>query len=179
MTRRSLSRAARCACCRRDETHQRVLSSRLDIKPLPVFRNERQDFFGNRVVDVSLETAHRQLRVEARSRVEVRRDEPSLLRTSPAWEEVSRRAFASHTLAPSSPSHFALSEPARPAHRADHPLRARELSGRRRDHRRRGRSHASHPRGFPSTIPRRRRSRRRFSRLSRGGSASARTSPMS
>jgi transglutaminase-like putative cysteine protease len=100
---------ARCALrlLPRDETHQRVLSSRLDIKPLPVFRNERQDFFGNRVVDVSLETAHRQLRVEARSRVEVRRDEPSLLRTSPTWEEVNRRAFASHTLAPSSPSHFA------------------------------------------------------------------------
>ena len=99
---------ARCALrlLPRDEKHQRVLSSRLDIKPLPVFRNEHQDFFGNRVVDVSLETAHRQLRVEARSRVEVRRDEPSLLRTSPAWEEVNRRAFASHTLAPSSPAHF-------------------------------------------------------------------------
>ncbi|MBV8427710.1 MAG: transglutaminase family protein [Hyphomicrobiales bacterium] len=99
---------ARCALrlLPRDDQHQRVLSTRLEMKPLPISRNEREDFFGNRVVDVSLETAHRQLRVEARSRVEVRRDEPSLLRTSPAWEEVSRQAFAAHTLAPSSPAHF-------------------------------------------------------------------------
>ncbi|MBV8764928.1 MAG: transglutaminase family protein [Hyphomicrobiales bacterium] len=99
---------ARCALrlLPRDDQHQRVLSARLEMKPLPISRNEREDFFGNRVVDVSLETAHRQLRVEARSRVEVRRDEPSLLRTSPAWEEVSRQAFAAHTLAPSSPAHF-------------------------------------------------------------------------
>ena len=142
---------ARCALrlLPRDEKHQRVLSSRLDIKPLPVSRNERQDFFGNRVVDVSLETAHRQLRVEARSRVEVRRDEPSLLRTSPAWEEVSRRAFASHTLAPSSPSHFLYPSRLVPLIEPITALRARELSGRQRDHRRRGRSHAPHPSGFP------------------------------
>jgi len=99
---------ARCALrlLPRDDRHQRVLSADLGIKPLPAFRNERQDFFGNRVVDVSLETAHRQLRVEARSRVEVRRDEPALLRTSPAWEEVNRRAFGSPSLASSSPAHF-------------------------------------------------------------------------
>jgi len=99
---------ARCALrlLPRDDRGQRVLSSALDIKPSPVFRDERQDFFGNRVVDVSLETAHRQLRVEARSRVEVGRDEPPLLRTSPPWEEVKRRGFASSALAPSSPAHF-------------------------------------------------------------------------
>jgi transglutaminase-like putative cysteine protease len=99
---------ARCALrlLPRDEKHQRVLSSRLDINPLPSSGDERHDFFGNRVVDVSIEASHRQLRVEARSRVEVQRDEPSLLRTGPAWEEVNRLAFASHALTSSSPAHF-------------------------------------------------------------------------
>jgi transglutaminase-like putative cysteine protease len=99
---------ARCALrlLPRDEKHQHVLSSGLEIDPSPLMRVERQDFFGNRVVDLVLETAHRRLRVEARSRVDVRRDEPSLLRASQAWEEVNRQAFASHALGPSSPAHF-------------------------------------------------------------------------
>jgi transglutaminase-like putative cysteine protease len=99
---------ARCALrlLPRDERHQRVLASRLEIAPLPQTSVERHDFFGNRVVDVVLETAHRELRVEARSRVEVTRDEPSLLRSSLAWEEVNRAAFASQGLDPDSPSHY-------------------------------------------------------------------------
>jgi transglutaminase-like putative cysteine protease len=89
-----------------DERHQRVRESRLEVVPEPVSRIERRDFFGNRVVDVVLETAHRELRVEARSRVEVTRDEPSLSRTSLAWEEVGEAAFASLKLGPDSPAHY-------------------------------------------------------------------------
>jgi transglutaminase-like putative cysteine protease len=89
-----------------DERHQRVRESRLEVVPEPVSRIERRDFFGNRVVDVVLETAHRELRVEARSRVEVTRDEPSLSRTSLAWEEVGEAAFASLKLSPDSPAHY-------------------------------------------------------------------------
>ncbi|MFI5015726.1 MAG: transglutaminase N-terminal domain-containing protein [Hyphomicrobiales bacterium] len=99
---------ARCALrlLPRDERHQRVLASRLDIAPEPQTSLERRDFFGNRVVDVVLETAHRELRVEARSRVEVTRGEPSLPRSSLAWEEVNQASFASHGLDPDSPAHY-------------------------------------------------------------------------
>jgi transglutaminase-like putative cysteine protease len=99
---------ARCALrlLPRDERNQRVRESGLEIAPTPVSRVERRDFFGNRTVEVVIETAHRQLRVEARSRVEVTRDEPRPGRYSPAWEEVGARAFGYAQLAPESPAHY-------------------------------------------------------------------------
>ena len=98
---------ARCALrlLPRDSRQQHVLASHLEILPAPALRMERSDFFENRVVDVVLEAAHRELRIEARSRVEVARDEP-LLRQSLAWEEVGRAAFASHRLDHESPAHY-------------------------------------------------------------------------
>ena len=99
---------ARCALrlLPRDERQQRVLESHLHITPVPASRVGRRDFFGNRAVEVVLETAHRQLRVEARSRVEVTRDEPRSGRHSPAWETVRGEAFAFPGLGPQSPAHF-------------------------------------------------------------------------
>jgi transglutaminase-like putative cysteine protease len=99
---------ARCALrlLPRDERHQKVLESSLHVTPAPGTSAERQDFFGNRVVDFTLETAHRELRVEARSRVEVSRDAPSLLRASPTWEAVNLAAFGSHALGGDSPAHY-------------------------------------------------------------------------
>jgi len=99
---------ARCALrlLPRDERHQRVLSSGLRVTPEPSTGVERRDFFGNRVVDFTLATEHRKLRVEANSRVEVSRDEPKLLRASPAWEELNLASFASHDLSAQSPAHY-------------------------------------------------------------------------
>ncbi len=99
---------ARCALrlLPRDERHQRVRESALEITPRPTNWIERRDFFGNRAVEVMIATAHRQLRVEARSRVEVTRDEPRPGRYSPAWEEVGEAAFAVPQLGPDSPAHY-------------------------------------------------------------------------
>jgi transglutaminase-like putative cysteine protease len=99
---------ARCALrlLPRDERHQLVRESGLAIAPEPARFVERRDFFGNRTVDVVIEAAHRELRVEAKSRVEVTRDEPPSGRPSPSWEEVRAAAFASWQLGAEAPAHF-------------------------------------------------------------------------
>jgi len=99
---------ARCALrvLPRAEHHQLVRESRLDIAPGPVGRVDRRDFFGNRVVDVVLETPHRELRVEARSQVEVTHLEAAPGRHSPSWEEVGETAFGKPQLAADSPAHY-------------------------------------------------------------------------
>jgi transglutaminase-like putative cysteine protease len=89
-----------------DRAEQRVLSRAIEVRPAPAASAARRSFFGNDVVTVTIEAAHRELRVDARSRVEVTRDTGDLLRqASRPWEEVRERAFAAATLAPSSPAH--------------------------------------------------------------------------
>jgi transglutaminase-like putative cysteine protease len=102
---------ARCALrlLPRDEPGQIVLASDLDIAPAPTTRIESRDFFGNRVVALTIETAHRQLRVEACSRVEVRRADVSQPRRSEPWEDVNRAAFESQALGAQAPAHFIYS----------------------------------------------------------------------
>ncbi|MFE0752328.1 transglutaminase N-terminal domain-containing protein [Inquilinus sp. NPDC058860] len=89
-----------------DRAEQRVLSRSIEVKPVPAASAVRRSFFGNDVVAVTIEAAHRELKVDARSRVEVARDAGDLLRqASRPWDEVRERAFAAATLAPSSPAH--------------------------------------------------------------------------
>ncbi|TSD90010.1 transglutaminase family protein [Mycobacterium sp. KBS0706] len=90
-----------------DRPEQRVLSRAIEVKPVPAASGARRSFFGNDVVTVTIEAAHRELKVDARSRVEVTRDTGDLLRqASRPWEDVRERAFAAATLAPSSPAHY-------------------------------------------------------------------------
>jgi transglutaminase-like putative cysteine protease len=104
---------ARCALrlLPRDERRQRVRESGLTVTPEPASWSERRDFFGNRTVAFVIETAHRQLRVEARSRVEVTRDEAQPGRASPVWEEVGAAAFAFRRLDALSPAHYLYASP--------------------------------------------------------------------
>jgi transglutaminase-like putative cysteine protease len=81
-----------------------VIHSRLEITPEAVESDERLCFFGNRVVCARIETPHRELRAEARARVEVDRARPP--RSTPPWEEVRDEAFDAESLAPLSPAHF-------------------------------------------------------------------------
>ncbi len=50
---------------------QHCLDSRLDISPTPANLQERQDYFGNRIVFFELQSAHDQLSVTAHSEIEV------------------------------------------------------------------------------------------------------------
>jgi transglutaminase-like putative cysteine protease len=82
---------------------QKVLSHSVDIKPRPADRATRIDFFGTETESVLIETAHRILRIDSRSRVVVSRAAPARAADSPAWERVREVAFASTSLGATAP----------------------------------------------------------------------------
>ncbi|WP_036263267.1 transglutaminase family protein [Methylocapsa aurea] len=89
-----------------DAPGQTVLASELAIDPKPAQIVERLCFFGNRVTSITIETAHRELIVEARTSVELDRPEPPRPAVTLSFEEVREQAFDSESLAPDSPAHF-------------------------------------------------------------------------
>jgi transglutaminase-like putative cysteine protease len=88
---------------------QSVLNSQIDITPIPIERNERNDIFGNRLVRLRIETPHRELVIQANSRVSVQRPMPPAPGLTPSWERVAGDAAASTSLEADSPA-FALYE---------------------------------------------------------------------
>ncbi|HEX2552675.1 MAG TPA: transglutaminase family protein [Microvirga sp.] len=119
-----------------DGAGQRVLAHRIQVAPATASRAERTAFFGAASVFLTIESAHTELRIEARSRVEVTRDMPPEDETGPSWEEVRDLAFASDSLAPDSPAHHlypsravALADPITAYARASFPARRPVLAG--------------------------------------------------
>ncbi len=90
----------------RDEPGQKVLETSLSIDPAPKQVLERICFFGNRVTSLTIETAHRRLRVDARASLEIDRAEPPAPELTSAWEEVREAGFNIRSLASDSPAHF-------------------------------------------------------------------------
>lgn len=90
---------------------QQLISHGVEIKPLPLDRTVRTDFFGIRTESIVIETAHRVLRIDARSRVDVVRTSPSRDMESPPWEQVREAAFASNGLVASSPVGYLFASP--------------------------------------------------------------------
>ena len=82
---------------------QQLVSHTVDIRPQPADRTVRRDFFGTHTESVLIETPHRTLRVDSRSRVSVFRQAPARDAASPAWESVRDAAFAATSLGPASP----------------------------------------------------------------------------
>jgi transglutaminase-like putative cysteine protease len=82
---------------------QQLLSHAVDIRPRPAERTARRDFFGTHTESVLIETAHRNLRIDSRSRVSVSRQAPLRTAPSPSWESVRDVAFEATSLGPSSP----------------------------------------------------------------------------
>jgi transglutaminase-like putative cysteine protease len=82
---------------------QQLVSHSVDIRPRPAERTIRRDFFGTHTESVLIETAHRSLRIDSRSRVSVSRRAPDRAALSPAWERVRDAAFEAASLGPSSP----------------------------------------------------------------------------
>ena len=82
---------------------QTVLDSGLDVSPPPAEMTERSDFFGNRIATVRINTAHRELRVAALSRIEVERAQPPAAGLTPAWENVRRDAMSANVIDALSP----------------------------------------------------------------------------
>jgi transglutaminase-like putative cysteine protease len=82
---------------------QELISHNVEIRPRPAERTSRRDFFGTFTESVVIEAAHRNLRIDSRSRVSVVRRAIGRTAPSPAWERVRDIAFAGTSLGPSSP----------------------------------------------------------------------------
>ena len=89
----------------RESRAQHVFDSGVDIAPEPVARSTRIDFFGNIVSSVRIEETHRELRIAALSRVEVRREPQPHAELTPAWEDIRRDAALMPALDARSPAH--------------------------------------------------------------------------
>lgn len=90
---------------------QKLISHSVEIKPVPLERTRRTDFFGIHTEGIVIETAHRVLRIDAQSRVDVSREPPLRDKKSPPWEQVREAAFASHSLMASSPVGYLFASP--------------------------------------------------------------------
>jgi len=82
---------------------QQLVSHSVDIRPKPAERTARRDFFGTHTESVLIETAHRSLRIDSRSRVSVSRQALGRTAPSPSWESVRDVALEASSLGPSSP----------------------------------------------------------------------------
>lgn len=109
---------ARCSLRLRPRTddEQHLISHDVEITPLPVERSERTDFFGIFTEGAIIETPHRTLRVDSRSRVEVSRDALPRETISPDWEKVREAAFNSSNLSATSPVGYLFGSPLVPIH---------------------------------------------------------------
>jgi transglutaminase-like putative cysteine protease len=90
---------------------QQLVSHTVDIRPRPADRTVRHDFFGTHTESILIETPHRNLRIDSRSRVSVSRRAPGRTTPSPAWEEVRDLAFGATSLGPASPVGYVFSSP--------------------------------------------------------------------
>jgi transglutaminase-like putative cysteine protease len=96
---------------------QELVSHSVDIRPKPAERTVRRDFFGTHTESVLIETAHRNLRIDSRSRVSVSRQAPGRAAPSPAWESVRDVAFEAASLGPESPIGYVFASPLVPVQR--------------------------------------------------------------
>ncbi|WP_315719212.1 MULTISPECIES: transglutaminase family protein [unclassified Bradyrhizobium] len=82
---------------------QELISHSVDIRPRPSERTARRDFFGTLTESVVIDTQHRHLRIDSRSRVKLMRTPPERDATSASWESVRDDAFEATSLGPASP----------------------------------------------------------------------------
>jgi transglutaminase-like putative cysteine protease len=94
-----------------------LVSHTVDIRPRPADRTVRRDFFGTHTESILIETAHRNLRIDSRSRVSVCRSAPGRDAQSRAWENVRDVAFEATSLGPSSPIGYVFASPLVPVQR--------------------------------------------------------------
>ena len=83
---------------------QQVLEAHVEVTPQPLSMIERADFFANRVLDMRIETPHRELKILSHSRVVVERTAPPNATLTPPWEDVSALAAATASLDADSPA---------------------------------------------------------------------------
>lgn len=72
----------------RETPTQRVIHSRLFIRPEPAYLHERFDFFGNRVHLFMVQQPHHALTISAESTIETQASQWPVPETTPPWETV-------------------------------------------------------------------------------------------
>jgi transglutaminase-like putative cysteine protease len=72
----------------RDTSRQTLLNHSLQVKPNPIVRSERVDFFGNLVSWFAIQEPHELLRITGKSTVDVKPFDPPTGFWWPAWNEV-------------------------------------------------------------------------------------------
>ena len=90
---------------------QQLVTHAVEIRPRPAARAARYDFFGTHTESVLIETAHRHLRIDSRSRVKVARHALDRAAPSRPWETVRDVAFEATSLGPSSPISYIFASP--------------------------------------------------------------------
>jgi len=90
---------------------QELISHTVEITPSPRERSARADFFGIKTENIVIDTAHRSLRIDARSRVDVTRVALARDAKSPDWERVRESAYAADSLQASSPVGYMFATP--------------------------------------------------------------------
>jgi transglutaminase-like putative cysteine protease len=90
---------------------QELISHSVEIRPRPSDRNVRRDFFGTLTESVVIEAAHKNLRIDSRSRVSISREVPPRAAPSPPWESIRDVAFEATSLGPSSPVGYVFASP--------------------------------------------------------------------
>jgi len=90
---------------------QQLISHTVEIRPRPAERTTRLDFFGTLTESIIIETAHRTLRIDSKSRVSVSRKAPGRAAPSPSWESVRDVAFEANSLGPASPIGYVFASP--------------------------------------------------------------------
>ncbi len=83
---------------------QTVVKSQIEVTPGPARIEERPDMFGNRVTHLRIETPHRELVIEASSRVRVDRPPAPMAGITPTWENIAGDSAAAQSLAQDSPA---------------------------------------------------------------------------
>ena len=96
---------------------QELVSHTVDVRPRPADRTVRRDFFGTHTESILIETPHRNLRIDSRSRVAVSRTAPGRHAQSRAWESVRDIAFEAASLGPASPIGYVFASPLVPLQR--------------------------------------------------------------
>ena len=90
---------------------QQLVTHAVEIRPRPAARAARYDFFGTHTESVLIETAHRHLRIDSRSRVKVARHALDRAASSRPWETVRDVAFEATSLGPASPIGYIFASP--------------------------------------------------------------------
>ena len=135
---------------------QQLVSHTVEIRPRPAERTARRDFFGTHTESVLIETAHRNLRIDSRSRVSVSRQAPGRAAPKPALGERARRRIRGRP-ASGPPRRSAMSLPSSlvPVLAPVTAYAAASFRARRGHPRRRRRPDAPHPHAISNTIRRR------------------------